>query len=186
MIKKYSVTEFPTVVAVKGEDSVEKFVGKEGISVSNLRQALAELAKMPMPIIELASQDVFRRECLADKNVICAIAFLPKDDEFHESVREFESNLAVVKNISEKINNVRFMWVNPLKYKQPFPALSIPDVYPGFVIVQPGQNTYRTSNAAFEVSSLSQFIQSVIAGKIGMVKYDGDLELEKPRENIEL
>ena len=178
LVEKFSITQFPTVVTISTDGTVEKVEEKEKINVHHLRKMLTALSKVRRPIVELSTQASLESECLSTRNQICAIAFLTKEEEFPESLQEFEQNHSILSNVNNDFEDIRFFWVNPLKHKGLLETLKVPDIFPGLVIVKPSRNIYRALNTPYDSQSIAKFLRSVLDGKIKMNEYKGNLLLD--------
>lgn len=134
----------------------------------------------------LSTESGFKDQCLQAPG-ICVVAFLTLEEEYPESLQQFNKSVAVLESVQRAEDKQQTQSLFHLHYvnvlttgNQLATDLKVPTVYPTAVAIQAKKRRYVPLRGPFDEQGLLSWLNSIKSGSLASVAYTMDLRLNKP------
>jgi len=178
IVKKYEVTDFPSVIAIKKEGSPVKFTGS--VKYDALFNFISKTIGKPNPspftvdgfklresdakydVTRIVSQDDFDDSCIKKKRV-CFVAVLdPVNNDYRQ-----EADEEILDTLAKKYaGRATFSWFGALEQPDVIKKYSLNSGFPCIFALYPSRERYAVHIGKFDADSVDVFVSNALAGVV--------------------
>ncbi|KAF9430336.1 protein disulfide isomerase (PDI) protein [Podila epigama] len=209
VLKQFNIEKSPPVLIVfpKGEkepviyegdlkrDPLSEFLNQYADTVKSSSSPKAQKEKKPEApvapfdpnIIQIETQEAFKKECLDKTAGSCAIAFLVVEPEFEESVKLHEENLATLTKVKKTAYDAKrplhVMWMDALDKR----VVALKDQFqlssdiPGLLLINPGKKAFVPFMGRFDPEGIQEWLSDSSSGRVRAFPYTFDIAMAEKK-----